>query len=195
MARTPSNMLPLGTKAPDFELIDAITNQRCSLEDLRGEKGTVIMFICNHCPFVKHVNEEIVRVANDYRVLGFGFVAIMSNDVENYPDDHPDLMWKVARKHHFPFPYLYDSTQEVAKAYDAACTPDFYLFDSDLKLIYRGQLDDSRPGNGIPVNGRDLREALDSVLNNRKVQAHQKPSIGCNIKWQSPPAPKGGEKT
>lgn len=177
-------MLPLGTKAPDFTLTDAVTSNIFSLSDLKGEKGTVIMFLSNHCPFVKHVNDEIVRVANDYRVTGFGFVAIMSNNVEDTPDDHPDLMWKNARKYHYPFPYLYDQTQEVAKAYDAACTPDFYLFNSELKLIYRGQLDNSRPGNGIPVNGRDLREALDSVLNNRNVPEPQKPSIGCNIKWK-----------
>jgi len=180
-----SNMLPLGTKAPDFILTDSVTNKQCALENLKGERGTVIMFICNHCPFVKHVNEELVRIANDYRVLGFGFVAISSNDVEEYPNDHPDLMWKVARKNHYPFPYLYDPTQEVAKAYDAACTPDFYLFNGELELIYRGQLDDSRPGNGIPVNGRDLREAMDAVLNNRKVSENQKPSIGCSIKWKN----------
>lgn len=184
MAAITSNMLPLGTTAPDFVLTNAITNKTCSLQDLKGDKGTVIMFICNHCPFVKHVNEELVRIANDYRVLGFSFVAIMSNDVEKYPNDHPDLMWKTARKFHYPFPYLYDITQEVAKAYHAACTPDFYLFDENLELIYRGQLDDSRPGNGIPVNGRDLREAMDAVLNNRKVSDHQKPSIGCSIKWR-----------
>ncbi len=184
MAAIPSNMLPLGTTAPDFILTDAVTNKTCALIDIKGDKGTVVMFICNHCPFVKHVNEELVRIANDYRVPGFSFVAIMSNDVEKYPNDHPDLMWKVARKFHYPFPYLYDITQEVAKAYDAACTPDFYLFDGDLKLIYRGQLDDSRPGNGIPVNGRDLREAMDAVLNNRKVSNQQKPSVGCSIKWR-----------
>lgn len=184
MSLTPSNMLSLNTKAPDFSLPDAVTSNICSLSDLKGEKGTVIMFLSNHCPFVKHVNEEIVRVANDYRVTGFGFVAIMSNNIEAYPDDHPDLMWKTARKNHYPFPYLYDQTQEVAKAYDAACTPDFYLFNSELKLIYRGQLDNSRPGNGIPVNGRDLREALDSVLNNRNVPEPQKPSVGCSIKWK-----------
>lgn len=185
MSLTPSNMLPLNTKAPDFNLPDAVTSNTYSLSDLKGEKGTVVMFLSNHCPFVKHVNEEIVRVANDYRVTGFGFVAIMSNNVEAYPDDHPDLMWKAARKNHYPFPYLYDQTQEIAKAYDASCTPDFYLFNSELKLIYRGQLDNSRPGNGIPVNGRDLREALDSVLNNRNVPEPQKPSVGCNIKWKN----------
>ncbi len=184
MSLTPSNMLPLGTKAPDFILLDAVNSKFFSLLDLKGDKGTVIMFLSNHCPFVKHVNEELVRVANDYRVSGFGFIAIMSNDVEKYPQDHPDLMLETARKYHYPFPYLYDSTQQVAKAYDAACTPDFYLFDSELKLIYRGQLDNSRPGNGIPANGRDLREALDAVLKNGEVPEPQKPSIGCNIKWK-----------
>lgn len=184
MARTPSNMLPLGTIAPDFTLVDAVTNNATSLDDIKGEKGTVIMFICNHCPFVIHVNQEIVRIANDYRVQGFGFVAISSNDIENYPQDAPQFMWKTAQKNNYSFPYLYDETQEIAKAYDAACTPDFYLFDSELKLIYRGQLDDSRPGNGIPVNGRDLRQALDAVLRNATVSEVQKPSIGCNIKWK-----------
>ncbi|SDE92835.1 thioredoxin family protein [Ulvibacter litoralis] len=184
MSLTPSNMLPLGTKAPDFTLIDTVTNNPVSLTQIKGDKGTVVMFICNHCPFVKHVNEEIVRISNDYRVPGFGFVAISSNDVEKYPQDGPKEMWDTARKEDYSFPYLYDETQEVAKAYDAACTPDFYLFDADLKLVYRGQLDNSRPGNGIPVNGRDLREALDNILNNNAQRKDQKPSIGCNIKWK-----------
>ncbi|WP_281987295.1 thioredoxin family protein [Aquimarina aggregata] len=184
MARTHSNMLPLGTPAPNFSLKDSITNNIFSLEELKGDKGTVIMFICNHCPFVIHVNEELVRIANDYRTQGFGFVAISSNDIEKYPQDSPDKMWKTAQKNNYTFPYLFDDTQEVARAYDAACTPDFYLFDAELKLIYRGQLDDSRPGNGIPVNGRDLRQALDAVLRNTKVSEDQKPSIGCNIKWK-----------
>lgn len=184
MALTPSTMLPLGTVAPDFTLIDASTNKPVSLAEIQGEKGTIVMFICNHCPFVKHVNEELVRVANDYRVTGFGFVAISSNDVEKYPQDGPRFMWDVARNENYPFPYLFDETQEVAKAYDAACTPDFYLFDDALKLVYRGQLDNSRPGNGIPVNGRDLREAIDNILNNHPQREEQKPSMGCNIKWK-----------
>ncbi|MEW7279535.1 thioredoxin family protein [Aquimarina sp. 2201CG1-2-11] len=184
MARTPSNMLPLGTIAPDFTLIDSVTNDPVGLQNIKGEKGTVVMFICNHCPFVIHVNEEIVRIANDYRVQGFGFVAISSNDVEKYPQDAPKEMWKTARKNNYTFPYLFDESQEIAKKYDAACTPDFYLFDAELKLIYRGQLDDSRPGNGIPVNGRYLRQALDAVLRNATVSEDQKPSIGCNIKWK-----------
>ncbi|NND64007.1 MAG: thioredoxin family protein [Flavobacteriaceae bacterium] len=185
MARTESKMLPLGTKAPFFKLTDTVSGDLMSLTDLKGSKGTIIMFICNHCPFVKHVNEEIVRVANDYSVTGFGFVAISSNDVENYPQDGPEEMWKTANENHYPFPYLYDETQQVAKDYDAACTPDFYVFDAELKLVYRGQLDNSRPGNGIPVNGRDLREALDNILNNNPQRNDQKPSIGCNIKWKS----------
>lgn len=184
MADTESKMLPLGTKAPDFTLIDAVTNKPVSLKDVRGEKGTVVIFICNHCPFVKHVSEELVRVCNDYRVIGFGFVAINSNDAIKYPEDSPARMWDTARKEGYPFPYLFDETQEVAKAYDAACTPDFYLFDEELELVYRGQLDNSRPGNGIPVNGRDLREALDNLLNNNPQRKNQKPSMGCNIKWK-----------
>ncbi|MAY22753.1 MAG: thioredoxin family protein [Flavobacteriaceae bacterium] len=184
MARTPSNMLPLGTKAPNFKLLDTVSKEFFSLDQLKGEKGTVVMFICNHCPFVKHVNEELVRICNDYRVTGFGFVAISSNDVEKYPEDGPVEMYRTAQKHKYPFPYLFDDTQAVAKAYDAACTPDFYLFDADLKLVYRGQLDNSRPGNGIPLNGRDLREAMDNILNNHPQREDQKPSIGCNIKWR-----------
>lgn len=187
MAETASNKLPLGSKAADFELPDAVTANLYSLEDVRGEKGTVLMFICNHCPFVKHVVDEMVRIANDYRVLGFGFAAISSNDVEQYPEDHPDLMWQFARKHNFTFPYLYDRTQEVAWNYKAECTPDFYVFDEDLSLIYHGQLDSSRPGNGIPVNGRELREALDAILNSRPVPAPQRPSVGCGIKWKYRP--------
>ncbi|WP_327018111.1 thioredoxin family protein [Croceibacter atlanticus] len=185
MSLTPSKMLPLGTKAPTFNLVDAVTKNSYSLEDIKGTKGTVVMFICNHCPFVKHVNDELVRTANDYRVTGFGFVAINSNDIEKYPQDHPDLMWKTAREENYPFPYLFDATQDVAKAYKAACTPDFFVFDAELKLVYRGQLDNSRPGNGIPVNGRDLRESLDNILNNNPQRKDQKPSIGCNIKWKS----------
>lgn len=179
-----SNMVTLGTEAPDFNLLDVVTLKTFSLEKVRGEKGTVIMFICNHCPYVKHVNSEIVRVFNDYRVSGFGFAAINSNDTEKYPEDSPAEMVKVAEKNAYEFPYLFDASQETAKAYDAACTPDFYLFDAKLKLIYRGQLDNSRPGNSIPVNGRDLREALDNVLNNNPQRKDQKPSMGCGIKWR-----------
>lgn len=184
MARVESNMLALGTQAPDFKLLNTVTGNFKTLSDLRGKRGTVIMFICNHCPFVKHVNEEIIRLCNDYRVTGFGFAAISSNDADQYPQDSPTEMRKTARNLGYPFPYLYDETQEIAKAYDAACTPDFYLFDDELRLVYRGQLDNSRPGNGIPVNGRDLREAMDNILNNNPQRKDQKPSIGCNIKWK-----------
>ena len=184
MARTPSNMIPLGTKAPNFTLPDTVSGKVVGLNDLKGEAGTVIMFICNHCPFVKHVNAGLVQLANDYQARGLGFIAISSNDVVNYPDDAPELMTINAREEGFPFPYLYDETQEVAKAYDAACTPDFYLFDQNIQLVYRGQLDDSRPGNGIPVTGKDLRNAIDALLSGEVIDADQKPSIGCNIKWK-----------
>lgn len=183
MALTPSNMLSLGTEAPDFSLQDTVSNNILSLQELKGKNGTVIMFICNHCPFVKHVNHGIVELAQDYQSRGIGFIAISSNDVENYPADAPGLMKKNAENEGFTFPYLYDRTQEVAKAYDAACTPDFYIFDGDLTLIYRGQLDDSRPNNGIPVTGSDMRNALDALLHGEQLPQHQKPSIGCNIKW------------
>ena len=184
MSRTPSNMLPLSTKAPNFELLDTLSDKKLSINQLRGDLGTVVLFICNHCPFVKHVNKELVRLARDYESSGISFVAISSNDVENYPQDAPDLMKATALEQNYPFPYLYDETQEVAKAYDAACTPDIYLFDKDLLLIYRGQLDDSRPGNGIPVTGKDLRAALDNLMAGNEISAEQKPSLGCNIKWK-----------
>ena len=177
-------MIPLGTVAPEFSLPDTVSGNTYSLEDLKGGSGTVIMFICNHCPFVKHVNAGIVQMASDYQSRGIGFIAISSNDVENYPDDAPDLMTLNAKTEGFTFPYLYDESQEVAQNYDAACTPDFYLFDKDLKLVYRGQMDDSRPGNGIPVTGKDLREAMDSLLAGDPINEEQKPSIGCNIKWK-----------
>ena len=184
MARTPSNMLPLGTKAPYFELINTVSDTILSLNDLKGNKGTVVMFICNHCPFVIHVNQALVNLANDYANKGIGFIAISSNDVENYPQDSPENMKIHAERESYPFPYLYDESQAVARAYDAACTPDLYLFDSELKLTYRGQLDDSRPGNGIPVTSEDLRHALDCLLDHKTNNRKQKPSIGCNIKWK-----------
>jgi peroxiredoxin len=184
MAQTPSNMLPLGTHAPHFTLIDTLTKNQISYTEAKGSKGTLVMFICNHCPFVIHVIDEILRITNDYAVEGIGFIAISSNDVVQYPQDGPDEMFEFAFKHSFDFPYLYDSTQEVAKSYDAACTPDFFLFDINDKLVYRGQLDDSRPGNSIPVTGNELRAAIDSVLYNRPINTNQKPSLGCNIKWK-----------
>lgn len=184
MAMTPSNMLALGTPAADFSLLDTVSGKKLSLQELKGEKGTVIMFICNHCPFVIHVNPEISKLGTEYQKKKISFIAISSNDIENYPQDSPELMTQLARQENYTFPYLYDETQEVAKAYNAACTPDFYLFDSNLNLAYRGQLDDSRPGNNIPLSGADLREALDNLLIKKPISKNQKPSIGCNIKWK-----------
>ena len=184
MSRTPSNMLALGTTAPDFTLIDTADDTYRNLQQLKGKNGTVIMFICNHCPFVVHVNSTLVNIAIQYVKLGINFVAISSNDVENYPQDAPDKMKHHAKTENYPFPYLYDDTQEVAEAYDAACTPDLYLFNANLKLVYRGQLDGSRPGNGIPVTGNDLKHALDCLLEGKENKQTQKPSIGCNIKWK-----------
>lgn len=184
MALTPSNMLPLGTLAPDFNLIDTKDDQPKSLDSLKGTHGTLVMFICNHCPFVIHVNKQLVQLANDYSSKGINCIAISSNDVVNYPQDGPDKMKVHAKENHYPFPYLYDETQDVAKAYDAACTPDFFLFDQDLKLVYAGQLDGSRPGNDIPVTGEDLRAAMDALLRQDPINPNQKPSMGCNIKWK-----------
>lgn len=184
MARTESNMLPLGTKAPDFKLVNTVNNSTKSLNELKGITGTLVMFICNHCPFVIHVNSQLSQLAKDYISKGINCIAISSNDVDNYPQDAPHLMKQNAIDNDYIFPYLYDQTQEVAKAYDAACTPDFFLFDADLKLVYTGQLDDSRPGNGIAVTGKDIRAAMDALVNNEAVNPNQKPSMGCNIKWK-----------
>jgi peroxiredoxin len=185
MARTLSTMVELRTTAPQFTLPDTVSGKDVSLDDIKGETATLIMFICNHCPFVKHVNEELVNLANDYNSKGIGFAAISSNDVINHPEDAPELMAKVAEQLNYPFPYLYDESQEIARTYDAACTPDFFIYDKDLKLVYRGQLDDSRPGNEIPVTGKDIRHALNCLINALPVPETQKPSIGCNIKWKN----------
>lgn len=184
MALTPSNPFPTGTLAPDFSLPDTVSEEILSLQDLKGEKGTVIMFICNHCPFVIHVNKELVRLANDYLEKGIAFIAISSNDIENYPQDAPELMKQVAKEESYTFPYLYDESQAIAKAYDAACTPDFYLFNENLESMYHGQLDRSRPGNGIPVDGKDIRTAIDTLLESGNAIENQLPSIGCGIKWK-----------
>lgn len=184
MSLTESKMLELGTKAPGFKLNDTISGQEISFDQISGEKGSVVMFICNHCPYVIHVNRQIVDLANDYLRKGIGFVAISSNDVVNYPDDAPNIMKVVGNALKYPFPYLYDETQEVAKAYDAACTPDFYVFDQDDNLVYRGRLDEHRPSSGIEPTGEDLRKALDAVLEQEKVTERQYPSAGCNIKWK-----------
>ena len=184
MAETPSTMLPLGTQAPSFTLPDTVTGESMSLDSLKSPVGTIIMFICNHCPFVKHVNRELVKLASDYQPRDISFIAISSNDAENYPQDGPARMKETAAELSYPFPYLYDESQQVARDYHAACTPDFYLFDGALKLVYRGQLDSSRPGNGIPVTGKDLRNALDMLISGAPIPKDQLPSIGCNIKWK-----------
>ena len=184
MALTSSNLFPIGTKAPDFCLYDTISGKTLSLNNLKGEKGTVIMFICNHCPFVLHVNKELVKLANDYASKGIKCIAISSNDVENYPQDSPELMKVQALKLAYPFPYLYDESQSVAKDYDAACTPDFYIFNDRLEAVYHGQLDDSRPGLKTEVTGKDIRAAIDQILHNKQIIKKQFVSVGCGIKWK-----------
>ncbi len=183
MSYTLSTMMELGTKAPDFALQDTITGQQVSRDEVRRPSGLVVMFICNHCPYVIHVFRQLVDLAAEYQKRDIGLVAISSNDVINYPLDSPDKMEIVGKVLQFSFPYLYDATQEVAKAYDAACTPDIFAFDQDLKLYYRGQLDDSRPGRDQPVTGKDLRNALDDMLVGKTPPEKQYPSGGCNIKW------------
>jgi peroxiredoxin len=183
MALTPSTMLPLGTPAPAFSLPD--TNGRTvSLPDFRG-RPVLVMFICNHCPYVKHLAAQLAQLGRDYESRGVGLVAINANDAANYPDDGPERMREEARRQGYVFPYLYDEAQAVAKSYRAACTPDFFLFDTEHRLVYRGQFDDSRPGNALPVTGKDLRGALEAVLCGKEVAADQKPSVGCNIKWKT----------
>lgn len=184
MALTPSNMLALGTKAPSFTLPDTVSGKELSLEGIQSDKATVIMFICNHCPYVIHVNDEMVRIANDYMPQGVSFVAISSNDVENYPVDSPENMTGFANQSGYTFPYLYDEDQSVAKAYDAACTPDFYVFDGNMELAYRGRMDGSSPGNGFVNDGIDLRDAIQNTIDGNPVVSEQVPSMGCNIKWK-----------
>lgn len=176
--------IPLGFQAPDFKLPDTITGKDLSLNDLKSDKATVVMFICNHCPYVKHVIDGIVSMANDYIPRGVSFIAINSNDVENYPEDSPEKMKEFAKEKAFPFPYLFDESQEVAKAYHAACTPDFSIFDGNLECAYRGQMDPARPGNDKPVTGEDIRAALDAILDGKPVPEQQVPSVGCSIKWK-----------
>ena len=184
MARTPSSMVELGTTAPDFRLSDVVSGKKVSRADVAGPKGMLAMFICRHCPFVKHVQNELAQLGRDYAGRGIGIVAISANDESGFPEDSPDNLAKMSRELGLTFPYLYDETQDVARAYDAQCTPDFFLFDGQRKLVYRGQLDDSRPGNGVPVTGRDLRAALDALIAGKPISKDQRPSIGCNIKWK-----------
>lgn len=185
MALTPSTMLPLGTPAPDFALPEPLSGQTQSCDALRGERGLLVMFICNHCPYVKHVRDELIRIGADARERGIGVVAISANDADHYPEDAPDKMAAEAQQYGYPFPYLHDESQEVARAYQAACTPDFFLFDSALKLHYRGRLDAATPGNQEPNDGRDLRAAIDALLGGRAAPEPQVPSMGCNIKWKA----------
>ncbi len=185
MVLTPSTMLSLGTKAPNFALKEVVSGQTISLDTFAGKKALLVMFICKHCPFVKHVQQELAQIGQDYLARSLGIVAISANDAAKYPDDSPENLAVMAQELGFNFPVCYDETQEVAKAYTAACTPDFFLFDRDYKLVYRGQLDDSRPGNNLPVTGQDLRLAIDQVLTEQTIDFEQKPSIGCNIKWKS----------
>jgi len=187
MAATSSTMLALGTRAPDFSLRNAVDDTVVSLSSLHDKPAVLVMFLCNHCPFVIHVRDQITRIAAEYMPKGLGVVAINANAIETHPQDGPPEMRKLAQQLGWRFPFLFDETQEVAKAYRAACTPDFFLFDRDRKLVYRGQLDDSRPGNGVPVTGRDLRAAIDAVLAGSAVSEIQKPSVGCSIKWRGDP--------
>ena len=191
MARTESYMLPLNTEAPDFSLTNGVDQIKVTLGEVKGTLGTLVIFMCNHCPYVLHLLEKMVEVSHDIKKLGINTVAISSNDVENYPDDRPELMQKIALEKSFDFPYLYDPTQEVALAYEAACTPDFYLFGQDLKLVYRGRFDDARPKNDNPITGKDLINACQKLLNGAAQETNQMPSLGCNIKWKAGNEPKG----
>ena len=183
MALTPSTMLPIGTAAPAFRLSDT-DGQSVSLDDFKGAPALLVIFLCNHCPYVKHVRHDLARLGKEYQAKGVAIVGISSNDVSTHPDDGPAMMAKEKAAVGYTFPYLYDESQDVALAYQAACTPDFYVFDKDQKLVYRGQMDGSRPGNPIPVTGKDLRSALDAVLAGKPVSPDQRPSLGCNIKWK-----------
>jgi len=184
MASTPSTNIALNFQAPDFTLPNTLSGEKISLSEIKSEIATVIIFMCNHCPYVLHVIDEISDLSKEYITKGISFVGISANDVENYPEDSPEKMKKLAEKIGFQFPYLYDESQDVAKAYDAVCTPEFHIFDKDLKCVYRGQLDASRPGNNVPVTGNDLRNALENILQGKPVSPNQFPSIGCSIKWK-----------
>lgn len=184
MSLTESTMMPLGAIAPSFDLPDTISDKNISLDQIKSEKGTVVMFICNHCPYVIHIQDKMVSIAREYSEKGLSFVAISANDVVNYPEDSPEKMKDRAGELGFNFPYLYDETQETAKAYQAACTPDFFVFDGYLKCVYRGRMDASSPGNGTPVTGEELTEALDNLLLGLPIDQDQRPSVGCNIKWK-----------
>lgn len=185
MVLTPSTMLALGTSAPNFHLKDVVSEKDISLETFADKSALLVMFICRHCPFVKHIQAQLAQLGRDYLSTALGILAISANDAQKYPDDAPESLQAMAEELGFVFPFVYDQTQAVAKAYDAACTPDFFLFDRDRHLVYRGQLDDSRPSNALPVTGQDLRAAINAVLAGQPVNPEQKPSIGCNIKWKT----------
>ncbi|MBE9177413.1 thioredoxin family protein [Oculatella sp. LEGE 06141] len=185
MVKTASTMLPLGTQAPEFQLPDVVSGATISLSTFANQQALLVIFMCQHCPFVKHVQAELAKIGHDYQNKGLGMVAISANDVTKHPSDSPDHLKAMADEVGFTFPVCYDESQETAKIYTAACTPDFFLFDGDRHLVYRGQLDDSRPGNDKPVNGRDLRAAIEAALAHQPIDANQKPSIGCNIKWKA----------
>jgi peroxiredoxin len=189
MALTPSTMLPLGITAPDFALAEVSTGKTYTLANFADYKALLVMFICQHCPYVQHIKGQLSQLWQDFEWKSLGIVGISSNDADHYPDDAPEALKRFAAEEDFGFPFLYDATQQVAKAYSAACTPDFFLFDKSRKLVYRGQLDDSRPGNGKPVTGKDLRAAIEAVLTDKPVSAEQRPSVGCNIKWKPGNAP------
>ena len=184
MVLTPTTNIPLGYQAPNFDLLNPLTGQKISLSELKSDKATVIVFMCNHCPYVVHILEGLIKLANDYLSKGVSIIGINSNDILNYPDDSPEKMVSLIKENNIPFPYLFDETQEIAKAYHAACTPDFSVFNKKMECVYRGQLDDSRPGNNAPVTGSDIRRVLDSILANTEIASVQKPSVGCNIKWK-----------
>ena len=183
MSLTPSTMLPLGTLAPEIDLRDVVTGEKINISTFDGKKALLIMFIARHCPYVQHVKEEIARLGHDYQSKSVGIVAICASDIESYPMDAPDSLKDMARELNLTFPVCFDESQSVAKSYTAACTPDIFLFDEKRHLVYRGQLDDSRPGNNIPVTGKDLRAAIDNLLSDKPIDPNQKPSIGCSIKW------------
>jgi peroxiredoxin len=184
MVRTVSTMLELGVQAPDFQLPEPATGRTVSLEDFKEAPALLVIFMCNHCPYVKHIRGALADFAREYQPKGLAIIGINANDVQNYPDDSPEKMVEEVKSQDYTFPYLYDETQAVAKAYKAACTPDFFLFNKDQKLVYRGQFDDSRPGNNLPVTGKDLRSAVEAVLNGQAISSEQRPSMGCNIKWK-----------
>lgn len=184
MALTPSRMIALGTSAPDFSLPDVVSGKTLGLSEVAGKRGTLAMFICNHCPYVKHINSELVRLAEYCQQSDIGVVAISANDVEHYPEDSPEEMARLAGELGYPFPYLYDESQDTARRYDATCTPDFFLFDGERQLVYRGRLDDSTPGNGRAVTGAELRHAINALVSGTPVSAEQLPGMGCNIKWK-----------